>query len=102
MHAFIQDVPISEELYAKIKEQLGPMPPPGLVVHLALRREDGTLRYVDVWESKQSCDAAFAERIHPAVAAAFREAKFRPAGEPARHEHPVVDVWLGHPGAGRP
>jgi hypothetical protein len=95
MYAFIQDVPITQELYAKIMENLGAEPMAGLIVHLAVRREDGLLRYIDVWESKEACAATFEKRIHPAVAAAFRDAKFRPDGEPRRDELDVVDVTFG-------
>jgi hypothetical protein len=95
MYAFVQDVPIKEDLYAKIKAALGPEPPAGLIAHFALRREDGTLRYVDVWESREACDAAFAGRIHEAVYSVFREVGFRPPGEPHREEMPVVHAWLG-------
>lgn len=95
MYGYIQDVPIKEDLYAKIMANLGTEPLPGLLVHLVVRREDGLLRYIDVWESKEACDAAFEARIHPAVFRAFREAQFRPAGEPRRDELAVVDVTVG-------
>ncbi len=95
MYAYVQDVPIREDLYAKIADKLGAEPLAGLIVHTVLKKEDGTLRYVDIWESKAACDAAFAKRIHPAVFAVFREANFRPAGEPRRDEHPVVEVRFG-------
>ena len=95
MYAWIQDVPIGEDVYAKIREKLGAEPPPGLVVHVVLRREDGTLRYVDVWKDKASCDAAFRDRIHPVVSSVFRDIGFKPAGEPRRDEMPAVDVWVG-------
>jgi predicted urease superfamily metal-dependent hydrolase len=95
MYAFIQDVPITEELYAKIRAALGSEPLPGQIVHVVLKREDGLLRYVDVWESKQACDAAFETRVHPAVYSVFREAKFRPAGEPKREEMAAIEVAFG-------
>jgi hypothetical protein len=97
MYAYVQDVPITEAVYEKITAHLGAEPPDGLVVHLALRREDGLLRYVDVWRDKASCDAAFEQRIHPAVSRAFKEAGFKPSGEPRREELPAVHVWLGAP-----
>lgn len=97
MYGFIQDVPIGEDLYAKIMANLGTEPMPGLLVHLVVRREDGLLRYIDVWESKEACDAVFESRIHPAVFAAFREAQFKPRGEPRRDEIAVVDVRFGTP-----
>ncbi|HEY6036764.1 MAG TPA: hypothetical protein VIV58_20945 [Kofleriaceae bacterium] len=95
MYAFIQDVPINEALYAQIRANLGSEPLPGLLVHLVVRREDGLLRYIDVWESKEACSETFEKRIHPAVFAAFKEAKFRPSGEPPRVEASVVDLMLG-------
>ena len=95
MHAFTQDVPIKEDLYRKISANLGSEPMDGLIVHLVVRRPDGLLRYIDVWESKEACDAVFEKRIHPAVYAAFKEAQFRPAGEPTRDSIEVVEVRLG-------
>lgn len=95
MYAYVQDVPINEELYAKIRANLGTEPMEGLFVHLVIRRDDGLLRYIDVWESQAACDAVFEKRIHPAVFAAFREAKFRPAGEPRRDEVEVVEIAFG-------
>ena len=95
MYAFIQDVPITEELYAKIRTALGSEPIAGQIVHIVLKREDGLLRYVDVWESKEACDVAFEARIHPAVYSVFKEAKFRPAGEPTRQEMAAVEVAFG-------
>lgn len=95
MYAFTQDVPIDEAMYAKIAKNMGTEPLPGLLVHVVLKRENGQLRYIDVWESKEACDAAFEKRIHPAVFAAFKEAKFRPSGEPMREEVSAVEVLLG-------
>lgn len=94
MYAFIQDVPINEDLYAQIRANLGSEPLPGLLVHLVVRRDDGLVRYIDVWESKEACNETFEKRIHPAVFAAFKEAKFRPSGEPSRTEITVVDLML--------
>lgn len=96
MYAFVQDVPIKEEVYAKIRAALGQDPPEGLVMHLVLARENGLLRYVDLWRDKASCDAAFRERIHPAVYGVFREIGFEPNGEPTREVMAVVDVWRGN------
>src|SRR3569623_3472828 len=90
MYAFMQDVPIIDELYAKIRANLGDEPLPGLLFHLVVRREDGLLRYIDVWESAEACGQTIEKRIPPAVFAAFKEAKFRPSGEPSRPELPDV------------
>jgi hypothetical protein len=60
------DVPITAEIYARIKDGLGPEQPPGLIAHLAWRTEGG-LRYVDVWRSKDDCEAFAENRLHPVV-----------------------------------
>ncbi len=91
-YAWVQDVPIGEETYRRIAERIGDEPLDGNLVHLAIRNDDGTLRYIDVWESREQCDRAFDERIHPAVWAVLTEAGLRPGGEPPRREVDVVDL----------
>lgn len=91
-HAYDQHVPIDEALHQRIIAKLGPEPLEGLVVHIVARLDDGTLRYTDVWTSREACDRAFRERIHPAVAAVFAETGFRPGGEPARAALEVIHV----------
>jgi hypothetical protein len=71
MYAFTQDVPIDESQYRVIMAALGPEPLDGQLLHLCVRREDGGLRYIDIWESEQKCGAAFEGRIHAAVDTAF-------------------------------
>ncbi|HEV7208638.1 MAG TPA: hypothetical protein VGN54_07865 [Mycobacteriales bacterium] len=88
VYAYIQDVPIGEDLYRRIIDKLGPEPLPGQLLHLCVRQAEGRLRYIDVWESEQACSRAFAERIHPAVDAAFGGE--RPAGEPQVHRLDVL------------
>lgn len=80
VYAYIQDVPIGEDMYRRIVESLGPEPLAGGLVHLCVRLSDGRLRYIDIWESEEACTKAFEERIHPAVDAAFGGA--RPGSEP--------------------
>jgi hypothetical protein len=80
VYAYIQDVPIDQELYRRIIDQLGPEPLAGSLLHLCVRRADGGLRYIDVWQSEEACEQAFDDRIHPAVDAAFGG---RRPGEPA-------------------
>jgi hypothetical protein len=90
VYAFTQDVPIDEALYRRIMEQLGPEPLAGQVLHLCVRRPDGGLRYIDVWESEEACARAFDERIHPAVDAAFGGT--RPGAEPRVDRLEVIDA----------
>jgi hypothetical protein len=94
-YAFEQPVPITAEIYAKIRERLGPEPFDGLIVHLTVRAADGSIRYIDVWTSKEACDRAIRERIHPTVHAVFAEENFQPNGEPKRFPIDVIDVMRG-------
>jgi hypothetical protein len=80
VYAFTQDVPIGEGLYRRIIDGIGPQPLAGQLLHLCVRRPEGGLRYIDVWESGQACAKAFDDRIHPAVDAAL--GGNRHAGEP--------------------
>ena len=80
VYAYVQDVPIGDELYRKVIDELGPEPLAGSLMHLCVRRPDGGLRYIDVWESEEACARAFDERIHPAVDTAFGGG--RPGTEP--------------------
>ena len=80
VYAYIQDVPIGEDLYRRIVDQLGPEPVAGQLLHLCVREPEGRLRYIEVWESEDACTQAFQDRIHPAVDAAF--GGNRPGTEP--------------------
>ncbi len=95
-YAFTQDVPIDAAFYARIVEQLGPEPPDGLIVHLAIERAEGGLRYLDVWESEEHCERFIEERLHPVVHGLLREI-FGDAlpPEPEQLSLSVVHVW-GH------
>ena len=88
VYAFIQDVPIGEEQYRRIIDNIGPDPVAGQILHLCVRESDGRLRYIDVWESEEACAQAFDERIHPAVDAAF--GGNRPGTEPTVHRLDVL------------
>lgn len=90
VYAFTQDVPIDEQLYRRIMDEIGPEPLAGSLLHLCVRRPDGGLRYVDVWTDEQACERAFDERIHPAVDRAFGGQ--RPPGEPTVNRLDVIDA----------
>lgn len=94
MYSFTQDVPIDRAFYERIVDALGAEPAPGLIVHLAIERPEGGLRYVDVWESQQECDRFSEERLHPVVHAMLTEIfgdELPP--EPERVPLSVVHVW---------
>ncbi|MBI1349637.1 MAG: hypothetical protein GC156_00795 [Actinomycetales bacterium] len=90
MFAFTQDVPIGREIYARIIDALGPEPLKGQLLHLVVERDNGQLRYFDVWESREAFMTAMDTRIHPAVDAAFGGA--RPGQEPTAEPLTVVDL----------
>jgi hypothetical protein len=66
-YAFVQDVPIDAATYKRITDGLGDAPPRGLIVHLAIQRPEGGLRYIDVWESEADWDRFGEDRLHPVV-----------------------------------
>ena len=90
VYAYTQDVPIDEAGYRRVMQNLGGEPLAGSLLHLFVRRDDGGLRYIDVWESEEVCTRAFDERIHSAVDAAFGGA--RPATEPEVRVLEVLDM----------
>lgn len=92
MYAFMQDVPIDEGVYRRISEKLGQQPLEGQLLHLVVRRPEGGLRYVDVWESREAFLRAVDEFIHPAVHSALEQIGIRPQGEPATTEVDVVEL----------
>ena len=93
-YAFTQDVPIDATFYRRVLDSLGDEPPKGHIVHLAVERPEGGLRYFDVWESEQDWDRFAEERlhsvVHPLLSSRFGD-KFPP--EPERVPLPVIHVW---------
>ncbi len=90
VYAFTQDVPLDEPTYRRVIQELGDTPLRGLLLHLCIRRPDGGLRYIDVWESEKLCAQAFENRIHSAVDAAFGGT--RPSTEPEVVVLDVIDI----------
>ena len=93
-YAYTYDVPIGPEIYAEIKNGLGPDSPDGLIAHLAYRIDSG-LRYLDVWRSQEDCKRFVEERLHPVVdEVLLRTLGFRPP-EPSKTTLDVIDAWIG-------
>jgi hypothetical protein len=46
------------EQYEQIRSKLGvdETPPPGDLIHIAAKGEDGTIRIIDVWESREQAE----------------------------------------------
>lgn len=93
-YAWSQDVPLDAAGYADVVANIGEQTMPGLVVHLAVENADGTMHYIDVWESKDEHDRAFETVVHPAVHPVLAARGIRPAGEPPRTPLKVVEVRL--------
>ena len=91
-YAFTYEVPINAEIYARIKEGIGPERAPGLIAHLAYRTETG-LRYVDVWETKDDFEAFERDRLHPVVHSMLQEMLGFVPPEPPRTILDLVDAW---------
>jgi hypothetical protein len=95
--AFTYDGPITTEIYARIKEGLGPERPPGLIAHLTLQIENG-LRYIDVWQSKDDFEVFAESRLHPVVHPILEGMLGFVPPEPSHTMLDVVDVWTDrHP-----
>ncbi|ACZ91666.1 hypothetical protein [Streptosporangium roseum] len=93
-YAFTYEVPIGPDTYARIKDELGPDSPPGMILHLAHNTDQG-LRYVEVWESKEAYLDFVDKRLHPVVDRVVTQALgFRPP-EPPVTMLDFVDVWTG-------
>jgi len=93
-YAFTFEVPIDPITYARIKEELGPEKPPGLVAHLVHRTPDG-LRYTDVWQTEADWKRFATERLHPVVDRVLATTLgFRPP-EPTPQPLEMVDAWIG-------
>jgi hypothetical protein len=95
-YAFVRDVPIDDGTYALVKEEIGSTPPPGMVVHLAVRRPEGGLRYIDVWDHQSAFERFHAERVEPAVSTVLARTGIVPDPSLSRSDDlDVIDVWLG-------
>jgi hypothetical protein len=93
-YAFTQDVPIDAAFYQRIIDGLGAKVPPGLIVHLAIERPEGGLRYLDVWQSESDAQRFTEERLHPVVHGLLAEVfGDQPPPEPERHPLAVIHCW---------
>ncbi len=95
-YAFTQDVLIDAAFYRRITEGLGDQAPKGLIVHIAIERPEGGLRYVDVWETEEDWNTFADERLHPVVHPLLGEIfgdQLPP--EPERIPMTVIHAWCG-------
>lgn len=95
-YAFIQDVPASERIYREVRAGLGQEPPKGLISHVAIKRREGGLRYVDVWATQADWERFRDQVAEPTVGAVL-------ASHGIPHDHSlvrfedieVIDAWVG-------
>ena len=93
-YAFQQDLPITREIYQRIRTALGEVVPPGLIVHLVTDSPTGSgLRVIDIWESKEACEQFLTERVQPALEQVFAAAGRPQPPEAPRDELEVIDLW---------
>jgi hypothetical protein len=89
------DVPANEEIYGKVKTEIGDEKPDGLVVQFVVRTDAG-LRHFQIWDSKGEWERFRDERVQPAVGKVLAEIGFTGSPPPPdEHEIEVVDVWSG-------
>lgn len=91
MYGFTQDLPISPDMWFRLKAAIGDAPADGLILHAVIRHGDG-VRYFDLWESREACDRFLDERVHPVLRSVFAAAGAELPPEPDRMEFEVVDV----------
>jgi hypothetical protein len=89
-------VGIDEAAYKAIMAQVGPEVPEGLIVHLAIKRPEGGLRYIDVWESEEDCRRFEDERLHPVVHRMVRQRLGLTESDPLPDEPEQVPLTVVH------
>lgn len=94
MYGFTQDLPITPEVWFRLKTAIGTEPVDGQVMH-AVTRHNGGIRYIDIWESREQCDRFLEERVHPVLRTVFAASGQQLPAEPDREEFEVVDVSIG-------
>jgi hypothetical protein len=60
----------SQEIYEKVREQIGLDAPAGGIFHVAGPSPNGGWRVIEVWESEDDAQRFFKERLEPALRAA--------------------------------
>ena len=63
----------SRALYEAVDKVLGSDVPAGCIVHTATEEADGTVRVVDVWESREAADAFERDLLMPAFETVMAE-----------------------------
>jgi heme-degrading monooxygenase HmoA len=84
---FISELPISREQYDRLNGEIG-QDPEGLILHTSSEK-GGSMRVIDVWESKEAFERFEQETLMPAAGRAGIE---MPDGPPQRDEFEVHNM----------
>ncbi len=95
-YAITNVVGLDEAAYKAMQAQVGPEVPKGLIVHLAVKRPEGGLRYIDVWESEEDCQHFEDERLHPVVHRMVRQRLGLGENDPLPPEPEKVSLTVIH------
>jgi hypothetical protein len=94
-HAFVEDIPGTDDQYRRVRAQLGDGTPDGMIAHVVLKLDPG-LRIVSVWESEAHFSKFHCDHVAPAVAAMLAEDGLPvPSDGPVTETFDAVEVWLG-------
>ena len=98
-HGIIATVPAPIDMYravtAQVSETMGDSAPAGILVHIARATADG-FQVIEVWESKQQCDAFQDDVLAPIIDRV--SGGQAPARDEVSEEFEVENFFLG-PGA---
>ena len=98
-HGIIATVPAPIDMYravtAQVSETMGDSAPAGILVHIARATADG-FQVIEVWESKQQCDAFQDDVLAPIIDRV--SGGQAPARDEVTEEFEVENFFLG-PGA---
>jgi hypothetical protein len=95
-YAYILDVPADETIYRQIRAGLPTETPKGLSCHIVVKRPEGGLRYIDVWETEADWDRFRDDWVEPVVKEVL-------GGHGIPHDHDatpfetmdVLESWVG-------
>jgi hypothetical protein len=94
--AFTQDLPFTENVYERICAALPDETPPGLILRMAEKIENG-VRMIEVWQAEEDRARFVRDRLAPIVQDGFfASTGYAPPGEePSLNRIDVIDVWHG-------